>query len=137
MVGIVICAHGGLAGELLETLNFITGSSCSITAVAIDHNIKVSEARKIVKEAIQAANDGSGVLALTDLYGGTPSNICMSFHGDFKMEVLSGVNLPILIKAVSIQKSADLETMAKKLKEYGVENIRLASEVLKDNNAKC
>lgn len=136
MVGILICAHGRLADELLKTLNFITGGSCSITAVAIDHNIEVSEARKIVKEAIRSANDGSGVLALTDIYGGTPSNICMSFHDEFKMEVLSGVNLPILIKAVSIQENADLETMAKKLKEYGVENIRLASEVLRDNTGK-
>ncbi|GMT42697.1 MAG: PTS fructose transporter subunit IIA [bacterium] len=136
MIGIVICAHGRLADEMLAALNFITSGAGSVTAVAIDHNIEVAEARGIVKEAIRTANEGSGVLVLTDLYGGTPSNICMSFHDDFKMEVLAGVNLPILIKAVSMQVSADLETMAIKLKEYGRENIHLASEILKGSHAK-
>lgn len=136
MVGIVICAHGNLANELLSTLNFISGNSGTVTAVAVDHNTDVPAARKIIKEAIRSADDGSGTLVVTDLYGGTPSNICMSLQDELKMEIISGVNLPILIKAVSIQKTSDLETMAVKLKEYGRENILLASEILKGKNAK-
>ena len=136
MVGIVICAHGNLANELLETLNFITGNSGSVQAVAIDHNTEVSEARKIVKDTIRAADDGDGALVVTDLYGGTPSNICMSLEDELKIEIISGVNLPILIKAVSMQKNSDLKTMAVKLKEYGKENIYLASEILQGKNAK-
>jgi PTS system mannose-specific IIA component len=136
MVGIVICAHGNLANELLSTLNFISGNSGTVTAVAVDHNTDVPAARKIIKEAIRSADDGSGTLVVTDLYGGTPSNICMSLQDELKMEIISGVNLPILIKAVSIQKTSDLETMAVKLKEYGRENILLSSEILKGKNAK-
>lgn len=136
MVGIVICAHGNLANELLATLNFITGNSGSVSAVAIDHNTKVPAARKIVKEAIRAADDGNGTLVVTDLYGGTPSNICMSFQDELRIEIISGVNLPILIKAVSLQENSDLESMAVKLKEYGKENIYLSSEILKGKNAK-
>ena len=136
MVGIVICAHGNLANELLETLNFITGNSGSVQAVAVDHNTEVSVARKIVKDTIRAADDGDGALVVTDLYGGTPSNICMSLEDELKMEIISGVNLPILIKAVSMQKNSDLKTMAVKLKEYGKENIYLSSEILQGKNAK-
>ena len=136
MVGIVICAHGNLANELLATLDFITGSSGSVTAVAVDHNTEVSVARKIVKEAIRAADDGDGALVVTDLYGGTPSNICMSLEDELKIEIISGVNLPILIKAVSMQKNSDLKTMAVKLLDYGKENIYLSSEILKGKNAK-
>jgi PTS system mannose-specific IIA component len=136
MVGIVICAHGNLANELLATLNFISGNSGTVTAVAVDHNTDVPAARKIIKEAIRSADDGSGTLVVTDLYGGTPSNICMSLQDELKMEIISGVNLPVLIKAVSIQKTSDLETMAVKLKKYGRENILLSSEILKGKNAK-
>lgn len=136
MVGIVICAHGNLANELLATLDFITGSSGSVTAVAVDHNTEVAVARKIVKEAIRAADDGDGALVVTDLYGGTPSNICMSLEDELKIEIISGVNLPVLIKAVSMQKNSDLKTMAVKLLDYGKENIYLSSEILKGKNAK-
>lgn len=136
MVGIVICAHGNLANELLQTLNFITGNSGSVKAVAIDHNTEVTAARKIVKDTIRSADDGDGALVVTDLYGGTPANICMSLEDELKIEIISGVNLPILIKAVSMQNNSDLATMAVKLRDYGKENIYLSSKILKVKNAK-
>jgi len=136
MVGVVICAHGNLAHELLATAMFITGNEGAMTAVALDHNVDVGNARAMVKEAIRTEDDGMGVLVLTDLYGGSPSNICMSLCNDMKIEIISGVNLPILVKAVSLQKTHDLNTMAKKLKEYGKENIYLASDFLKSGDAK-
>ncbi len=139
MVGIVILAHGNLAHELLTTLRFITGGEGNMTAVAVDHNMDVAQARKIVKEAVRAADEGNGVLVATDLYGGTPSNLAISFQNELKMEIIAGVNLPVLIKAVSLQKNSDLETMAKKLREYGRENIILASDLLgsrKDDSEK-
>ncbi|MEE8484332.1 MAG: hypothetical protein V3S46_07005 [Nitrospinota bacterium] len=139
MVGIVILAHGNLANELLTTLKFITGGEGNVTAVAVDHNMDVAQARKIVKEAVRAADEGAGVLVATDLYGGTPSNLAISFQSELKMEIIAGVNLPVLIKAVSLQKNSDLETMAKKLREYGRENIILASDLLgsrKDDSEK-
>lgn len=131
MVGIVICAHGKLAEEFLNACNFITGNSGSVVAVAVDHNVDPSEARKVVKEAIRAADHGNGVLVFTDMYGGTPSNICISLQGEIKMEILSGVNLAMLVKSIGLQKTHDLETMAKKLRDYGKENIYLASDLLK------
>lgn len=135
MVGIVICAHGNLAHEFLNTVNFITGQSGSLTAVAVDHNVAPGDARIMVKEAIRAADDGNGVLVFTDMYGGTPSNICISLQGDLRMEILAGVNLPQLVKAVSLQKTHDMETMAKKLRDYGKENIYLASDFLRAKDA--
>ncbi len=136
MVGVVICAHGGLSGELLSTLKFITGGAGTASAVALDHNVDVPKAREMVKKAIIDADHGNGVLVATDLYGGSPSNICISLQGDLKIEIITGVNLPILIKAVSLQKTSDLKTMAAKLKEYGRENIHLASDFLKESDAK-
>jgi len=136
MVGVVICAHGNLAHELLATAMFITGGEGTMSAVALDHNVDVAEARSLVKEALRSADEGVGVLVMTDLYGGSPSNICMSLYDDMKIEIISGVNLPVLVKAVSLQKTHDLSTMARKLKEYGKENIYLASDFLKSANAK-
>jgi len=136
MVGLVICAHGNLAHELLNTLKFITGGEGSVTAIALDHNIDIARAREAVKEAVMAADEGNKVLVVTDLYGGAPSNICMSLQDELPIEIIAGVNLPILIKAVSLQKTCDLETMAAKLKAYGRENIHLASDFLKRKDDK-
>lgn len=135
MVGIVICAHGNLAHEFMNTANFITGQSGVMTAVAVDHNVAPGDARNMVKEAIRGADYGNGVLVFTDMYGGTPSNICISLQGDLRMEIIAGVNLPQLVKAVSLQKTHDMETMAKKLRDYGKENIYLASDFLRAKDA--
>lgn len=135
MVGIVICAHGNLAHEFMNTANFITGQSGALNAVAVDHNVTPGDARNMVKEAIRGADDGNGVLVFTDMYGGTPSNICISLQGDLRMEIIAGVNLPQLVKAVSLQKTHDMETMAKKLRDYGKENIYLASDFLRAKDA--
>ncbi len=135
MVGVVICAHGNLAHEFKNAANFITGESDALNAVAVDHNVEPGEARNMVKEAIRAADDGNGVLVFTDMYGGTPSNICISLQSDLRMEIIAGVNLPQLVKAVSLRKTHDLETMAKKLRDYGKENIYLASDFLRAKDA--
>lgn len=135
MVGIVICAHGNLAHEFMNAANFITGQTGVLNAVAVDHNVDPAEARNMVKDAIRAADDGNGVLVFTDMYGGTPSNICISLQGDWRMEIIAGVNLPQLVKAVSLQKTHDMETMAKKIRDYGKENIYLASDFLRAKDA--
>lgn len=135
MVGIVVCAHGNLALEFVNAANFITGQAGVLNAVAVDHNVAPPEARNMVKEAIRAADDGNGVLVFTDMYGGTPSNICISLQDDLRMEIVAGVNLPQLVKAVSLQNTHDVETMAKKLRDYGKENIYLASDFLRARDA--
>lgn len=135
MIGVVICAHGNLAHELLATANFITGDVGRMTAVAVDHNVVPASARGVIKDAILSADEGNGVLVLTDMFGGTPSNICISLQDELSMEIIAGVNLPILLKAVSLQKNSDLQTMAAKLRDYGKENIFLASDFLKKKNA--
>lgn len=135
MIGVVICAHGNMANELLATANFITGNAGRMTAVAVDHNVDPASARGVIKDAILVADEGSGVLVLTDMYGGTPSNICISLQDELGIEIIAGMNLPILLKAVSLQKNSDLQTMAAKVRDYGKENIFLASDFLKKKNA--
>jgi len=136
MVSVLIIAHGNLARELLDTVMFITGGEGVMEAIALDHNVEVEQARNMVKEEIRNIDDGGGVLIMTDLYGGAPSNICMSLQDDMKFEILAGINLPALVKAVSLQKTHDLETMAKKLKDYAKENVYLASDFLKESDEK-
>ncbi|MBI3581662.1 MAG: PTS sugar transporter subunit IIA [Nitrospinae bacterium] len=135
MIGVVICAHGNLANELLATANFITGNAGRMTAVAMDHNVDPASARGVIKDAILNADEGSGVLVLTDMYGGTPSNICISLQDELGIEIIAGVNLPMLLKAASVQKNSDLQTMSAKVRDYGKENIILASDFLRKKNA--
>jgi PTS system mannose-specific IIA component len=135
MIGVVVCAHGNLAHELLAAADFITGHAGRMSAVAVDHNVQPAVARNVIKEAILAADDGNGVLVLTDMYGGTPSNICISLQDELKIEMIAGVNLPVLLKAATLQKNSDLQSMAVKLRDYGRENIYLASDFLRKKNA--
>ncbi|MBI5178876.1 MAG: hypothetical protein HZA04_06415 [Nitrospinae bacterium] len=123
-----------MAHEFLAAAKFITGNADGLSAVAVDHNVDPAEARAIVKEAIRAADEGNGVLVVTDLYGGTPSNICISLQDELQMEIIAGVNLPMLLKAIALQKNCDLHTMARKLRDYGRENIHLASDFLNIKN---
>lgn len=135
MIGVVVCAHGNLAHELLAAAYFISGNSGRMTAVAVDHNVAPDAARNVIKEAIISADEGNGVVVLTDMYGGTPSNICISLQDELKIEIIAGINLPILLKAASLQKNSDLQSMALKLRDYGKENIYLASDFLRKKHA--
>jgi PTS system mannose-specific IIA component len=128
--GFLVIAHGELAFEMVRTLEFITGQKSGFKSVAIDHAVDMDKAREIITSAIDEIMTDKGVIVLTDLFGGAPSNIAMSLMDEKKLEIVAGVNLPILIHAVMLDESLTLKEKAQKLRDYGRGNIFIASEVL-------
>ena len=132
MIGIVIVTHSKLGDALIEAAEFITGSELSaVSSVSINLNVNAEKLRDKIATEIKSVNRDRGVIILTDMFGGTPSNLSYSFLEEGEVEVISGVNLPILIKALSLQKSDDLAKSAKTLETYGKRSISLASGILK------
>jgi mannose PTS system EIIA component len=130
MVGVVIVGHGSFAQELINTSKFIVGKVESIEAVNLKYESTVEEIRSQISSAIKKVDTGGGVLILTDMFGGTPSNISLSFLKEGEIEVLSGVNLPMLLKLSTSRDEMKLEELATYIKSYGQKNISLASEIL-------
>jgi PTS system mannose-specific IIA component len=135
MIGIVLVTHSQLGASLIETAEFILGTKTQGT-VAVSINVKenVDELRTKIASAIKAVDQKNGILILTDMFGGTPSNLSYSFLEDGRIEVISGVNLPLLIRAVGLQKETDLSHVAKVLVASGKQSISLASGILKGTN---
>jgi len=135
MIGIVLVTHSTLAASLIETAGFILGSTPeSVVPVSINVNENVDEFHNKIASAIKKVDNKQGILILTDMFGGTPSNLSYSFLDDGKVEVISGVNLPMLIRAVGLQKESDLNKAAKTLVASGKQSISLASGILKGSD---
>jgi len=130
MIGIVVVTHGDLGTELLRTAQEIVGKFASVESVSIDASEQIDKARKKIEAALQRVNDGSGVLILTDLFGGTPSNLVLSYLEVGRLEVVTGVNLPMLMKLPSLREERDLRAVADNVAKYGQRNILVASEFL-------
>ncbi|GAB6097083.1 PTS sugar transporter subunit IIA [Desulfatiferula olefinivorans] len=132
MIGIVLVTHGRLGQTLIETAEFILGSKPeAVTQVSINVKENVDDLRDNIAKAIKQVDAKKGILILTDMFGGTPSNLSYSFLDEGRVEVISGVNLPILIRAVGLQKNEDLSGVAKTLVASGKRSISLASGILK------
>jgi len=132
MVGVVIVTHCHLAEELIAAAELVVGEQLKqFQPVSIDPKEGSEEIREKIITAIRKVDGGNGVLILTDMYGGTPSNISLSFLEDKKIEVITGVNLPMLLKLATYSNEMDLEKLAVFITDYGQRNINLASEVLK------
>jgi PTS system mannose-specific IIA component len=136
MVGIVIITHLKLGEELLAVAELIVGKLKQFQAVSINPTEGVEEIREKISEAIRRVDRGKGILILTDMFGGTPSNISLSFLEEGKIEVITGVNLPMLLKLSTYEEERDLAGLANFIKTYGQKNINLASEILKKNSKK-
>ena len=131
MVGLVVVAHGGLPDQLLETTKMIIGEPLPSTAfVSITGIEKPDVIRTQIEEAIASADTGDGVLVFTDMFGGTPSNIALSFLKEDSVEVISGVNLPMLVEMVYARKQSKLADLCRQLSDIGRGSIRIASEYL-------
>ena len=131
MIGAVIVTHGNLAREFLEATERIVGPTEAMSAVSIDWDDDVGEARSQIEKAIQAVNREAKVLIFTDMFGGTPTNVSLSFLEDDQVEIITGVNLPMLIKFTNLQKSDDgLSEIARQIRERGQKSIYVASEIL-------
>ncbi len=133
-VGVVIVTHYRLGEEFLQALRLIVPDGPRFHAVSIDPKQSVDEMRRAIAEALQAANGGDGVLVLTDMFGGTPSNISLSFLAEHRVEVVTGVNLPMLIKLATLSDDKPLEELAPFIKSYGQRNISVASEILPESS---
>jgi PTS system mannose-specific IIA component len=134
MIGIVVVTHSQLGEALIDAAEFILGSRPQdIVAVSIDLNQNVDRLREKIAAGIKKVSRERGVLILTDMFGGTPSNISYSFLEEGRTEVLAGVNLPILVQALDTRARLDLGELASSLESFGKKSITLASGILKGN----
>ena len=130
MIGGVIVTHGQLANELVSAAEMIVGEIHHITAVSIGWHDDVDVARQEIERAIQRVDAGSGVLLLTDMFGGTPTNIAASFLGQSQVEIVTGVNLPMVIKMATQQQDEPLGEVARRVRDEGQRQIHLTSDIL-------
>jgi PTS system mannose-specific IIA component len=130
MIGVLITTHGNLGSELIKAAELIRGRMKGIIPISVDQTKGVEDLRKEISTAIKKLDQGQGVLILTDLFGGTPSNISLSFIKEGKVEVITGMNLPMLLKLPDIREGMSLNEFAQNIKDYGIKNISLASEIL-------
>lgn len=132
MVGILIMTHGSLGQQFIDTARLIgLNSDEAIMALSIDPSDSPDHLRDQTSKSITKVNQGDGVLILTDLFGGTPTNLSLSFLEEGKVEVVTGLNLPMIIKAVNSRDDQDLPSLASLASEAGKENIYLAGDVLR------
>jgi len=129
MIGVVVVTHGQLATELLNAAETIVGELPRFTAVSIGWHEDTEDARSEIADAVARVHGDAGVLVLTDMFGGTPSNLAMTFLGD-RVEVITGVNLPMLIKLATCDRRGQRPVeVAELVKEVGKRSIRLGSEL--------
>ena len=131
MIGLVLATHGNLGTELLASAQMIIGPVRNARAVSITQQSSMESIRDAIAAAIaEVVQDGHGVIIVTDMFGGTPANVSMTFLEPLRVEVLTGVNLPMLLKFFNSQESLALDELAGILKSYGQQSIALASEYL-------
>ncbi|MFN7983987.1 MAG: PTS sugar transporter subunit IIA [Vicinamibacterales bacterium] len=131
MIGVIVVTHGQLSTELVNAAEMIVGDLPQFTAVSIGWHEDVNDAREDIAQAIERVRGDAGVLILTDMFGGTPSNLGMTFLETDKVEVITGVNLPMLIKLASLGHSNNLLSVAREIREDGRNAIWVASELLR------
>lgn len=130
MIGVLLTTHGNLGNELIRATELIKGQLKGVLPISTDQTKGVEDLKKEIGNAIKKLDRGKGVLILTDLFGGTPSNISLSFMKEGKVEVVTGVNLPMMLKLSDVKDEMSLNEFACMVKEYGKKNISLASEIL-------
>src|SRR5271157_398774 len=130
MIGALIITHGNFGNELIKATELIKGPLEDTLYICVDQTKNVEDLKKEISNAIKKLDKGKGVLILTDLFGGTPSNISLSFMKEGKVEVLTGVNLPMVLKLSEVKEDMTLRDFACLIKNYGERNIMLASEIL-------
>ncbi len=130
MIGILIVTHKELAEALMSVWDLILGHSEGVQAVSLDPSDPPEVSRQKIQRGLAQINNGVGVIILTDMLGGTPSNLALPFLKEGKVEVVTGVNLPMLMKLPQARQQGDLREAAQVLKQSGQTGITIASEVL-------
>ena len=127
MIGIVIVGHSNISKEFLVALEHISGKQENIVAISIFPDDDIKKKREEIIKSVKKVNKGKGVVILTDMFGGTPSNLAISIMEEEKVEVVAGVNLPMLIKMSSLRKDHNLKDLVKKSQDSGRKYINVAS----------
>jgi PTS system mannose-specific IIA component len=130
MIGAIVVTHGQVANELVNAAQTIVGELPQLVAVSIGWHDDPTVAREAIGEAIVRVQSPEGVLILTDMFGGTPSNLGLTFLETSRVEIITGVNLPMLIKLAQLREAADLITVAREVREVGRNAIWVASDLL-------
>jgi len=130
MIGLVLVTHGRLAEEFRNAVEHVVGPQERLATVSIDADDDMERRRQDIVEAVKAVDNGSGVIVLTDMFGGTPSNLAISVMEAGRVEVIAGVNLPMLIKLSSVRKSNDLAKAIEEAQMAGRKYINVASQLL-------
>lgn len=136
MFGVVVVAHLGIANEMVIATQQIIPEAKNFVSVAVEKNEPPEAIREKIENAIKQLEEYKGILILTDMFGGTPSNVCLSFLAKENVEVVSGVNLPMLIKLASFHRDSPFDEVVKFIQEYGQKNIVIASHILEEQAAK-
>ncbi len=130
MIGMIIVAHGALAGEFRAALEHVVGPQGQLESIAIGPEDDMERRRRDILEALNRVDSGDGVIVLTDMFGGTPSNLALSVMERPKVEVIAGINLPMLIKLASVRDAGDIEEATVQAQEAGRKYISVASQIL-------
>ena len=133
MIGLVLVTHGSLAVELIRAMEHVVGPQENTAAVCIGPDDDMEHRRADIQKAVSSVETGEGVIILTDMFGGTPSNLAISIMEAKSIEVIAGVNLPILVKLASIRSTLDLQSAIAKAQEAGRKYINVASQLLNEN----
>jgi mannose PTS system EIIA component len=132
MIGMVLVTHGRLAAEFVAALEHVVGSQRNVAAVCIGPDDDMERRRQDILARVGEVDDGSGVVLLTDMFGGTPSNLAISIMDKAKIEVIAGINLPMLIKLASLRQTETLANAVRGAQEAGRKYINVASQLLAD-----
>jgi len=133
MIGMVLVTHGRLAIEFIAALEHVVGEQEQIAAVCIGPDDDMEQRRLDILNSVATVDDGSGVVVLTDMFGGTPSNLAISIMDKAKVEVIAGVNLPMLIKLASVRRTEVLDKAVLAARDAGQKYINVASTLLSEN----
>ena len=130
MIGLVLVTHGRLAEEFLHAVEHVVGPQKNFEIVCIGAEDEMEQRRRDIMDAVERSNSGRGVIILTDMFGGTPSNLAISVMKEGEIEVIAGVNLPMLIKLSSVRIAGEMKTALREAQEAGRKYINVASQVL-------
>ncbi len=133
MIGMVLVTHGRLAEEFIAALEHVVGDQEQVQAVCIGPDDDMEQRRLDILNSVAEVDDGSGVVVLTDMFGGTPSNLAISIMDRAKVEVIAGVNLPMLIKLASVRRTENLADAVLAARDAGRKYINVASTLLSEN----
>ena len=131
MIGLVLVTHGYLANELMSAMEHVVGPQEKVEAICIGANDDMEQRRSDIINAIKTVSTKNGVVVVTDMFGGTPSNLAISIMGRAKLEVIAGVNLPMLVKFASCRDKENLQECVTKVQEAGRKYIKIASRMVK------